>query len=67
MTDHWTVDEMTDTFSGIIGSFITSNWELAQRLIDFQHVGDRESEGVYAARALMRALRARGVAKKVLF
>ena len=47
---------MTFTFAGTIASWITSEWELVERVIDFHVIEDKEHEGEYAALGLAKQL-----------
>lgn len=47
---------MTFTFAGTIGSWITSDWELVERILDFHPIEDKEHEGEYAAIGLAKRL-----------
>ncbi|KAJ7101263.1 hypothetical protein B0H15DRAFT_943595 [Mycena belliarum] len=55
-TDTWTTRAMTFTFAGSIASFIMSDWELVERVIDFHLIEDKEHEGKYAALGLAKQL-----------
>ncbi|KAJ7898191.1 hypothetical protein B0H14DRAFT_240027, partial [Mycena olivaceomarginata] len=55
-TDTWTTCAMTWTFAGTIASWITSDWELVERVIDFHPIEDKEHEGQYAAIGLAKCL-----------
>ncbi|KAF7360903.1 Eukaryotic translation initiation factor 3 [Mycena sanguinolenta] len=48
-TDTWTTRSMMFTFCGTIGSWITEDWELVERVLDFHAIEDKEHEGLYAA------------------
>ncbi|KAJ7885222.1 hypothetical protein B0H13DRAFT_1889642 [Mycena leptocephala] len=47
--DTWIARAMTFTFAGTIGSWINSEWELVERVLDFHPIEDKEREGEYAA------------------
>ncbi|KAJ6501387.1 hypothetical protein DFH09DRAFT_944678 [Mycena vulgaris] len=47
---------MTFTFAGTIGSWISSDWELIERVLDFQPIEDKEHEGEYTAIRLAKTL-----------
>jgi hypothetical protein len=47
---------MTFTFAGTIASWITSDWELVERVLDFHAIEDKEHEGEYAALGLAKRL-----------
>lgn len=47
---------MTFTFAGTIASWITSEWDLVERVIDFHVIEDKEHEGEYAAVGLAKQL-----------
>ncbi|KAK7001674.1 hypothetical protein R3P38DRAFT_3368049 [Favolaschia claudopus] len=55
-TDTWSTRAMTFTFAGVIGSWITSEWELVERVLDFHPIEDKEHEGEYAALGLAKRL-----------
>ncbi|KAF7371616.1 Eukaryotic translation initiation factor 3 [Mycena venus] len=55
-TDTWTKHAMTYTFAGTIASWITSDWELVERVLDFHPIEDKEHEGEYAALGLAKRL-----------
>ncbi|KAF8144648.1 hypothetical protein K438DRAFT_1858102, partial [Mycena galopus ATCC 62051] len=44
-TDTWTTRSMHYTFAGTIGSWINTDWELVERVLDFHPIGDKEHEG----------------------
>ncbi|KAJ6483392.1 hypothetical protein C8R45DRAFT_768426, partial [Mycena sanguinolenta] len=44
-TDTWTTRSMHFTFAGTIGSWISSDWELLERVLDFHPIEDKEHEG----------------------
>jgi hypothetical protein len=48
-TDTWTTRSMMFTFAGTIGSWITEDWELVERVLDFHPIEDKEHQGAYAA------------------
>ncbi|KAJ6477254.1 hypothetical protein DFH09DRAFT_952060 [Mycena vulgaris] len=54
--DTWTTRAMTFTFAGTIGSWISSDWELIERVLDFHPIEDKEHEGEYAAIGLAKTL-----------
>ncbi|KAJ6568135.1 hypothetical protein B0H10DRAFT_1830041 [Mycena sp. CBHHK59/15] len=43
--DTWTTCAMTFTFAGTISSWITSDWELVEHVLDFHPIEDKEHEG----------------------
>ncbi|KAJ7451915.1 hypothetical protein FB451DRAFT_949167, partial [Mycena latifolia] len=45
LADTWTTRSMTFTFAGTIGSWISSDWELIERVLDFHPIEDKEHEG----------------------
>ncbi|KAF8142376.1 hypothetical protein K438DRAFT_1450176, partial [Mycena galopus ATCC 62051] len=45
-TDTWTTRSMMFTFCGTIGSWITEDWELVERVLDFHPIEDKEHEGL---------------------
>jgi hypothetical protein len=40
------------TFAGTVGSWITEDWELVERVLDFHPISDKDHEGEYAAISL---------------
>ncbi|KAJ6612081.1 hypothetical protein B0H10DRAFT_1711809, partial [Mycena sp. CBHHK59/15] len=44
-TDTLTMRSMPYTFAGTIASWITSDWELVERVLDFHPIEDKEHEG----------------------
>jgi hypothetical protein len=46
--DTWTTRSMMFTFAGTIASWITEDWELVERVINFHPIVDKEHEGEYA-------------------
>ncbi|KLO17810.1 hypothetical protein SCHPADRAFT_812869, partial [Schizopora paradoxa] len=44
--DSWTTRQMVYSFSGSFAHYITDEWKLVERLIDFHHISDKEHEGV---------------------
>ncbi|KAJ6627732.1 hypothetical protein B0H10DRAFT_1665563, partial [Mycena sp. CBHHK59/15] len=44
-TDTWTTYSMMFTFAGMIGSWITSDWVLIERVLDFHLIEDKEHDG----------------------
>ncbi|KAF7341071.1 hypothetical protein MSAN_02093200 [Mycena sanguinolenta] len=45
-TDTWTTRAMTFTFAGTIASWITADWELVERVLDFHPIEDKEHEAL---------------------
>ncbi|KAJ7649685.1 hypothetical protein FB45DRAFT_1049884 [Roridomyces roridus] len=45
--DTWTTRFMMFTFAGSIGSWITEDWELVERVLDFHPIEDKEHEGTF--------------------
>ncbi|KAJ6611141.1 hypothetical protein B0H10DRAFT_1656023, partial [Mycena sp. CBHHK59/15] len=43
--DTWTTCSMMFMFAGTIGSWITEDWELVERVLDFHPIEDKEHEG----------------------
>ncbi|KAJ7759950.1 hypothetical protein B0H16DRAFT_1456662 [Mycena metata] len=62
-----TTRAMTFTFAGTIASWVSSDWELVQRVIDFPVIEDKEHEGEYAALGLAKQLAAFGVLEQISF
>jgi hypothetical protein len=56
---------MMFTFAGTIASWITEDWELVERVIDFHPIIDKEHEGEYAAKGLAKALSDMGMLEKM--
>ncbi|KAF7349955.1 hypothetical protein MVEN_01296600 [Mycena venus] len=65
-TDTWTTRAMTYTFAGTIASWITSDWEPVERVLDFHPIEDKENEGEYAALGLVKRLNDFKVLEKLL-
>jgi hypothetical protein len=55
-TDTWTTRSMMYSFAGTIASWVTEDWELVERVIGFEPIGDKEHEGEYAAKAFTKTL-----------
>ncbi|KAK7012413.1 hypothetical protein R3P38DRAFT_2790675 [Favolaschia claudopus] len=66
-TDTWTTRAMTYTFAGTIGSWISSEWELVQRVLDFHPIEDKEHQGEYAALGLAKQLNELQALEKISF
>ncbi|KAK7007145.1 hypothetical protein R3P38DRAFT_2793021 [Favolaschia claudopus] len=66
-TDTWTTRAMTFTFAGTIGLWISSEWELVERVLDFHPIEDKEHEGEYAALGLAKQLNALEALEKISF
>jgi hypothetical protein len=47
---------MSYTFAGTIASWITSDWELVERVLNFHPIEDKEHEGEYEALGLAKRL-----------
>jgi hypothetical protein len=56
---------MMFTFAGTIASWITEDWELVERVINFHPIVDKEHEGEFAAKAMAKALSDMGVLEKI--
>ena len=56
---------MMFTFAGTIAHFITDDWELIERLIDFRHLAINDHKGVHAAKAFVKSASARGGLNKM--
>ncbi|KAF8186574.1 hypothetical protein K438DRAFT_1596191, partial [Mycena galopus ATCC 62051] len=56
---------MMFTFAGTIGSWITEDWELVERVLDFHPIQDKEHEGVRAAYALAGRLSQLQILEKI--
>ncbi|KAF7364657.1 Eukaryotic translation initiation factor 3 [Mycena venus] len=65
-TDTWTTKSMMFTFAGTIGSWITEDWELVERVLDFHPIQDKEHEGVRAAYALAERLSNLQILEKII-
>ncbi|PPR07539.1 hypothetical protein CVT24_007136, partial [Panaeolus cyanescens] len=52
-TDTWTTKQMIYSFACSIAYFISENWELSERVIDFKPLESKEHEGVHAARSFV--------------
>ncbi|KAJ7132014.1 hypothetical protein C8R44DRAFT_849642 [Mycena epipterygia] len=55
-TNTWTTCSMTFTFAGTIRSWITSDWELVEQMLDFPAIEDKEHEGEYVTLGLTKRL-----------
>ncbi|KAK7007345.1 hypothetical protein R3P38DRAFT_3597666 [Favolaschia claudopus] len=64
-TDTWTTCSMMFTFAGTIGSWITEDWELVERVLDFHPIEDKEHKGEFAAIGLATRLSELGVLEKI--
>ncbi|KAK7047043.1 hypothetical protein R3P38DRAFT_3423826 [Favolaschia claudopus] len=64
-TDTWTTRSMMFTFAGTIGSWITEDWELVERVLDFHPIEDKEHKGEFAAIGLATRLSELGVLEKI--
>ncbi|KAF5378354.1 hypothetical protein D9615_002986 [Tricholomella constricta] len=64
-TDTWTTKSMMFSFAGTIASWITDDWELIERVIDFHPLEDKEHEGEYAAKGLAKLLSDLGILEKI--
>ncbi|KAF7362862.1 Dimer-Tnp-hAT domain-containing protein [Mycena venus] len=64
-SDTWTTRSMMFTFAGSIGSWITEDWELVERVLDFHPIEDKEHEGKYAGAAMARRLSELGVLEQL--
>lgn len=47
---------MMFTFAGTIASWVTEDWELVERVINFHPIVDKEHEGEFVAKAMAKAL-----------
>jgi hypothetical protein len=56
---------MTYSFSGILAHYINDDWELVKRLVDFEHLKDKEHQGIHAARAFVKSASNRGGLNKM--
>jgi hypothetical protein len=56
---------MMFTFAGTIASWVTKDWELVERVINFHPIVDKEHEGEFAAKAMAKALSDMGVLEKI--
>ncbi len=64
-TDTWTTRSMMFTFAGTIASWVTEEWDLVERVIDFHPIIDKEHEGEFAAKGMAKALSDMGVLEKI--
>ncbi|KAF7346859.1 Dimer-Tnp-hAT domain-containing protein [Mycena sanguinolenta] len=65
-TDTWTTRSMHFTFAGTIGSWISSDWKLIERVLDFHPIEDKEHEGEYAAIGVAKRLADFNVLEKII-
>lgn len=56
---------MMFTFAGTIGSWITEDWELVERVLDFHPIEDKEHEGEYAGAFMAKRLSELQVLEKI--
>ncbi|KAF7328569.1 Dimer-Tnp-hAT domain-containing protein [Mycena venus] len=64
-TDTWSTRSMMFTFAGTIASWVSEDWQLIERVIDFHPIGDKEHEGVYAAASLAKRLSELDILEKI--
>lgn len=53
------------SFTGTIANWITDDWKLVERVIDFHPIQEKEHEGVYAAVAFAKTTSQVGILKKI--
>jgi hypothetical protein len=63
--DIWTTKSMTFSYLGSLAHFISKEWILNERLIDFHALESKEHEGVNAAKAFVKSARLRGGLNKM--
>jgi len=56
---------MMFSFAGTIASWISDDWELIERVVDFHPIADKEHEGQYAAQGFAKAMSDMGVLNKI--
>lgn len=56
---------MMFTFAGTIASWVSEDWQLIERVIDFHRFGEKEHEGVYAAAGLAKRLSELDILEKI--
>jgi hypothetical protein len=56
---------MTFSFCGTIASYISRNWELTERLVDFKCLESKDHKGVYAARSFVDSASNKGGLNKI--
>lgn len=56
---------MTFSFAGIIANWISEDWNLLERVVDFHPIMDKEHEGEYAAKGFAKATSDMGVLDKM--
>ncbi|KAF7363114.1 Dimer-Tnp-hAT domain-containing protein [Mycena venus] len=64
-TDTWSTRSMMFTFAGTIASWVSEDWQLIERVIDFHPIGEKEHEGVYAAAGLAKRLSELDILEKI--
>lgn len=64
-TDTWTTKQMVHSFACTVAFFIDDNWNLTERVIDFQPLDGKDHEGFYAAKAFIEGAHARGGLNKI--
>jgi len=58
---------MMFSFAGTIASWVTEDWELVERVVDFHPIADKEHEGEYAAKGFAISMSEMGVLEKIGF
>jgi hypothetical protein len=65
--DTWTTKQMVYTFACTIGCFIDDDWNLIERVLDFQPLDDKEHKGIYAGLSFVNGAAARGGLKQISY
>lgn len=52
-------------FAGTIVNWISDNWVLEERVVDFHPIADKEHEGEYAAKGFAKAMSDMGILDKM--
>lgn len=56
---------MVHSYAGTLALYITEDWKLIQRMIDFKALGEDEHKGVFAAIQFVRSAGGRGGLNKI--
>jgi len=56
---------MIFSFAGTIANWISDDWELIERVVDFHQIVDREHEGEYAAKGFAKSMSDMGILDKI--
>lgn len=56
---------MALAFAGTIVSWISEDWQLKERVVDFHAIADKEHEGEYSAKGFAKAMSDLGIFEKI--